>query len=98
MQGLLDHYVRLRDASHRMLAAARVNRWADVRGIEDECRREIERLRAASRGRTLSADDTRRKMALMLEIVRVDAEVRRLAQPWIGSLDRLLDPRPSPRA
>jgi flagellar protein FliT len=94
MPGLLDHYRLLQHASDRRLAAARQGRWPEVCRLEDECRTTIERLRDAASRETLSPADVRRKMDIMLNIVRTDAEVRRLAQPWLGTLDRVLSGRP----
>lgn len=96
MPGLLDQYRLLLEAAERMLAAARDDRWADVRRIEDHCGQAIATLRDARRRETLSPADDRERMAVMLDIVRIDAEVRRLAQPWIHDLDRMLAPRPTP--
>jgi hypothetical protein len=93
---LLDHYRALHAASQRMLAAAHLDHWEEVSGIEDHCRTLIDGLRAAAAqaAQELTPIQTRERMRILLEIVHIDGEVRRLAHPWQNQLDDILTGHP----
>lgn len=92
---LLDHYRTIEAVSRDMLRAARAGNWDDVALQERQCKHLIGTLEEALRSNQLDADQKREKMRIMLRLVQIDAEVRRLAQPWLRSLDLLLGARPT---
>ncbi|WP_372656887.1 flagellar protein FliT, partial [Hydrogenophaga sp.] len=47
----------------------------------------IAQLRHRSRHHTLSPDDRREKTRIMQRILRADAQIRCLAEPWLGDLE-----------
>lgn len=95
---LIEHYARIEAAGRRMLAAARDGDWDAVVAIEHECRALIDALHDAARGRALSRDEDRERLAILRRLVDIDAEIRLLAQPWLADLDMITSARRWPLA
>jgi flagellar protein FliT len=79
----------------RMLEAARVDDWDRVASLQAT----TEALLAGARSRpeaALAPAEQREKLAILRRIVILDGEIRRLREPWQGSLERLLAHRPAP--
>jgi flagellar protein FliT len=83
---LLQYYEALEKASADMLSAARNGDWSRVLEIENDCNRLIAQLKGASLNGELTPDEERRKLGIMRSILRHDAEIRQLAEPWIDTL------------
>lgn len=95
---LLGYYQALERASDDMLAAARDGDWDRVMRLEGACAVLISQLKHAAHGQPrLDAEQAREKRRLMQHILANDAQIRRLAEPWLDDLDRLLAVS-SPRA
>lgn len=92
---VMDFYKALEDASARMLEAAQADDWDSVVELEGVCAVLIERLREQAEGVQLSAQERAEKHRIMLAILRHDAQIRALAEPW---LDVWGDGAPSGRA
>ena len=90
---LLNYYTAIEEASRQMLEAARREDWDAVVRCEGVCAVLIEQLRFKSRTEELSREDRAEKMRVMQRILRHDAEIRTLAEPWLSQFDQLLDPR-----
>lgn len=80
---LLDFYKALESTSELMLAAAEVDDWDEVVRLEGACSVLIEQLRDRSQGVELSAAERAEKHRIMLAILRHDAQIRSLAEPWM---------------
>lgn len=80
---VLDFYKALEDASARMLEAAQVDDWDRVIELEGACAVLIERLRERADGVQLSPPERAEKHRIMLAILRHDAQIRALAEPWL---------------
>ena len=89
---LLEHYERIAQASHEMLAAARHGDWEGVARLESTCRALIAELRQAAARDRLGVREQRRRIALLREILADDAEIRVRAEPWLQQLERLARP------
>jgi hypothetical protein len=79
----------------RMLEAARHGDWSGVERLGRESRT----LVAAARRRPdepLDAPRRREKFRLLRSIVRIDAQVRHLSEPWSRTIDRMLSAPASP--
>jgi flagellar protein FliT len=87
---LIDYYKAIEAASRQMLEAAQMEDWDAVVRLEGVCAVLIEQLRTASRKQELPADDRAEKQRLMLSILRHDAEIRQLAEPWLADIDHML--------
>ncbi len=88
-RSLIAHYEAIAQASHQMLAAARAEDWARVGVLEDECRALIARLQAEAAGVVLSAQEQKRRVQLLREILADDAEIRARSEPWLQELEAM---------
>lgn len=95
-EGLLDYYKAIEDASRQMLAAAREEDWDGVVRCEGVCAVLIEQLRFKSRTEELSREERAEKLRVMQGILRNDAEIRVLAEPWMSHFGQLFDSRLQP--
>jgi flagellar protein FliT len=88
---LLDYYKAIETASQRMLEAARSEDWDQIMHLEGTCAVLIAQLRHKSRSLPLAPDDRKEKARIMQRILRTDAEIRVLAEPWLSDLEQLMD-------
>ena len=89
MQGtLIGCYQAIEESSRKMLDAARQRDWDSLAEMESVCSVQIEHLRL--RGRVESLDDQSRseKTKIMLRILKNDAQIRHLAEPWLEYCER----------
>ena len=87
---LIDYYKAIEKASQDMLEAARTGNWDQVLKLEGACALLIAQLKHTAAGRTLGADEAQFKSRIMQRILVNDAQIRRLAEPWLDELDELL--------
>jgi len=88
---LLDYYKAIENASQKMLAAAQAENWDQVVKLEGACAVLIAQLRARSRTDQLAPEERKEKAKIMQRILRADAEIRCLAEPWLNDLEQLMD-------
>lgn len=89
-QTLLDYYKAIERASRQMLEAAQLENWDEVVKLEGACAVLIEQLRAEARTQHLDPKERAEKQRIMLSILRHDAEIRTLAEPWLADIDFML--------
>jgi flagellar protein FliT len=93
---LLPYYEAIERASADMVAAARAGNWDRVVKLEGACVLLITQLRhaadqaAAPSDAQVAQQAARTKSRLMQRILVNDAEVRQLAEPWLGELEDTL--------
>jgi len=87
---LIDCYEALEHASRDMLEAARSGDWDHLVRLEDVCALLVSQLGQVAGVRSLEPAEARAKSRILQRILLNDAEVRRLAEPWLVKLDRLL--------
>jgi flagellar protein FliT len=92
---LIDYYKAIERTSEQMLAAAQAENWDQVVRLEGACAVLIAQLRFKSRDADLAPEERKEKAQIMQRILRTDAEIRCLAEPWLSDLAQILD-RPSP--
>lgn len=90
---LLDYYRAIEDSSARMLEAARERDWDEVVRHEGACAVLIEQLRFRSQTEQMGKLDREEKTRIMQRILRNDAEIRLLAEPWLAQVENFLDPK-----
>jgi flagellar protein FliT len=90
-QMLIDYYKAIEDSSTRMLEAARAKDLEAVMRYEGVCAVLIEQLRYRSREEELAPELRSEKARIMQRILRNDAEIRHLTEPWIPHLEEVLD-------
>ena len=93
-QMLIDYYKAIEDSSQRMLEAARAKDLETVMRYEGVCAVLIEQLRFRSREEELRPEERSEKARIMQRILRNDAEIRNLTEPWLGHLEELMDGKP----
>ena len=95
----LECYAAIAAATSRMLAAARAADWQALHEGERECSDWIARIeRLGDPERVLDGPARRVRMAMLRSVLRDDAAIRELLQPWLGQVDRCLgNTRPAAR-
>ncbi|MBL0943281.1 MAG: flagellar protein FliT [Hydrogenophaga sp.] len=88
---LIDYYKAIERTSEQMLAAAQSENWDQVVRLEGACAVLIAQLRFKSRETDLAPEERKEKARIMQRILRTDAEIRCLAEPWLNDLAHLLD-------
>lgn len=88
---LLDYYKAIENTSQKMLEAAQTENWDQVVKLEGACAVLIAQLRHKSRSCELAPAERREKARIMQRILRTDAEIRCLAEPWLNDLEQLMD-------
>ncbi len=91
---LLDYYKAIENASRKMLEAAKAEDWDGVMHMESTCAVLIAQLRSRSRTAQLQPDERKEKTQIMKRILRTDAEIRNLAEPWLADLAFITEPSP----
>ena len=86
----LSYYEAIEQASVGMLDAARVGNWEQVIGFEKDCVLLLRQLQDGLRNNPLSPQEEQKKAIIMQHILRNDAEIRALAQPYLEDLHRTL--------
>lgn len=86
---LLDYYKAIEAKSADMLEAAQQLNWDAVVDCEKACGLLINELRVQAGQGALTAVERKEKMRIMQRILRNDAQIRVLAEPWLAQLDHL---------
>lgn len=87
----LDCYEAIALATRRMLEAARAADWTAFVARERECRTWMERIeRLGNPDLVLDAAARGRRFELLRRMLRDDAAIREIVQPWLGRVDRCL--------
>jgi flagellar protein FliT len=93
-QMLMDYYKAIEDSSERMLQAARINDLDSLVRYQGVCTVLIEQLRYQARQQPLRPEERNEKARIMQRILRNDAEIRQLTEPWLTELDAMMDDGP----
>ena len=88
---LMDYYKAIERSSRQMLDAARREDWDDVVRCEGACAVLIEQLRFLAKSQDLPKDCRSEKSRIMQRILRNDAEIRILAEPWLSTFAEMFD-------
>lgn len=86
---LLDFYKAIEQASEQMLLAARHSDWERLAQCESNCVLLINELRVHSKDAALTAAQHKEKTRIMQSILRNDAQIRILAEPWLATLEHM---------
>jgi len=87
---LLAQYQTIERTSERMLQAARQGNWQEVTRLESVCGEQVQRARDLASAATLSPTEKASKQRLMLAILRHEAQIRSLSEPWMADLSHLI--------
>lgn len=89
---LLDYYKAIENASQKMLQAAQSEDWDGVMHMEGTCAILIAQLRSRARSLQLRPEERKEKAQIMQRILRTDAEIRNLAEPWLADIAFATEP------
>ena len=90
---LLDHYHAIEATSQKMLMSAQNGYWEEVVECEAACSLMISKLRDLSQFESLTPEARREKTVIMKRILKNDAQIRCLAEPWLEDIDLLMNGR-----
>ena len=93
-QALIDYYKAIEDSSRKMLEAAQAKDWDNMVRYESACAVLIEQLRFEARGQELPPEQCKEKTVIMQRILRNDAQIRTLAEPWLAQFEHMFDGQP----
>ena len=91
---LIDYYKAIENSSARMLEAARLKDWDEVVRCEGACAVLIEQLRYQSQQQELEPAQRKEKARIMQRILRNDAQIRVLTEPWLAQFEHLFEGQP----
>ncbi len=94
MSVLIDYYKAIEDSSRRMLEAAQASDWDGVVRYEGACAVLIEELRFKSQEHDLLPEHRKEKTVIMQRILRNDAQIRCLAEPWMAQFEHMFEGQP----
>lgn len=87
----LDCYEAIAAATRRMLDAARAADWPALDANERDCRSWIERIEGLGNpDAVLDRQGRQRRVEILRDVLRDDAALRDVLQPWLRSVDRCL--------
>lgn len=84
---MLNYYKAIEAKSAEMLAAALQKNWESVVECEKSCAVLIGELRVQAQMVELTAAQRKEKTRIMQSILRNDAQIRVLAEPWLATLE-----------
>jgi flagellar protein FliT len=73
-----------------MISAAEKGEWDQVAGMESNFKPIIDQIRSTSIEERLSDDERRQKIQVIKQILRDDARLRELANPWMAQLQDVM--------
>ena len=91
---LIDYYKAIEDSSAKMLEAAKLKDWDGVVRHEGACAVLIEQLRFKAQHGDLPPEHRREKVRIMQRILRNDAQIRNLAEPWMDQFEKMFERQP----
>lgn len=91
---LIDYYKAIEDSSQKMLEAAQAKDWDQVVRYEGTCAVLIEELRFRAQENDLLPEHRKEKTVIMQRILKNDAQIRCLAEPWMAQFEHMFDGQP----
>ena len=91
---LIDYYKAIENSSLKMLEAAQSKKWDEVVRYEGACAVLIEQLRYKSQEQELLPEHRKEKTIIMQRILRNDAQIRCLAEPWLTQVEHMFGGNP----
>lgn len=91
---LIEYYKAIEESSRKMLQAAQLQDWEGVARYEGTCTVLIEQLRYQAQHQALLPEQRQLKTEIMRRILRNDAEIRLLAEPWLAQFEHLFEGQP----
>ena len=83
---ILCAYERIAGLMDHMVEAARAREWDRLEQLESSCQQFIKTLRAANLDVQMSPPLRARRTQLLGELLRADAQIRNMTEPWTAQL------------
>lgn len=90
IERLIGFYLSIERASRDMLEAAQESDWDRVGAIQEHCGLLIDQVRRLSSRVSLNRHEQKAKLKIVRQIVRNEAQIRRLAYPWTERYEHLM--------
>lgn len=84
---IIDYYKKIEHISEQMLHAAQNSAWDNLFSHEKNCKILISELREHAKDTELSNIQRKEKLKIMQNILRNDAKIRVLLEPWIDKVN-----------
>jgi flagellar protein FliT len=84
---IIEYYEKIEQVSQKMLRAAKNSAWDELYAHEENCKILINELRETARNTELTKMQRQKKTAIMLQILKNDAQIRILIEPWLSKVD-----------
>ena len=88
---LIGCYQAIEESSKKMLDAARMKDWESVVRYEGACAVLIEQLRSRAKSEALDLAARIEKTHIMQRILKNDAQIRYLAEPWLAQCEQHIE-------
>ncbi|WP_180683549.1 flagellar protein FliT [Tepidicella baoligensis] len=88
----LPHYQALERTGQHMVAAAQQGHWAEVTRLEGVALKQVEALRRAGTQPPTTPHEREARLNALKALLRLDAQVRRLAEPGWALMEAWLTP------
>ena len=92
MNAPLPHYQALEHTASRMAASARQGQWAEVQRLEGVALDQVQALKAAGPIQHTTPAERRVRLQALKAVLRLDAQVRNLAEPGWLKVEAWLNP------
>lgn len=86
-RSIIDFYQKIEHASTQMLNAAKNSAWDELYEHEQTCKILISELREYAKKHELTAVQRKQKSQIMQNILRNDAQIRLIVEPWLSKVD-----------
>jgi flagellar protein FliT len=83
---IVSAYERIAGLMAHMVEAARAREWDRLERLQSSCKEFIETLQAANLDVPMSAPLSARRTRLIGQVLRADAQIRNLTEPWTVQL------------
>lgn len=86
----IDNYHSLSTLTSKMLVAATQGEWDQLIDLEQQCSRQVAKIRLVDDEPPLDEPSRQRKIQLIRKILADDAQIRNRTEAWMGQLNNIM--------
>lgn len=86
----IDNYHSLSTLTSQMLVAATQGEWDQLIELEQQCSRQVAKIRLVDDESPLDEPSRQRKIQLIRKILADDAQIRNRTEAWMGQLNNIM--------
>lgn len=94
---VISLYEEVAIITDQMLAAARAHNWDQLAALESRCASHVASLRSGEPPTRLTGPVRERKVRILKKILADDREIRKLTEPWMVRLSKIINSAGSER-